>query len=669
MPGIDRGAGGRHDPVGQRLRLLLARQQEGVTQASAGCCERAVGRDPRVEDAARLQRRLQAGLFALGPCALGIEFDQFPEWRPGARHCTRVRRALVGRGWHLVFTKRQTRMFGFQRLPLRIDAIPLLARLGFVLRQPQAGGMLRVLQRLTRGIVAFQRSAPVAQRLEQCGLVGQRQFAQRPRMVLPGRDQGLACRRHRRIGLGGARRRFGQFVRAVVARALGIAAALSGLALLAQSSFDHANIGAALRGKLAQALLQLDIGALRQASGGVGLGQRGGIAPGVARRHAGLLRPRLGRDVSLCQRGARGPCPGFDLFEQLGVACMPLLVAAHVRLRRLHVVTRSLRQPLQLTQAVGILHQRIGLDLVERGAVLRQLAVDLAQPALLLRFFGGGFLEHSTGFVQFTAGFIESGLGRAQHLGLAPRIDARIALVQAIETTDRLCQRLQLGQLQAVFFELAHGLGHVGQQVIGQGRQRFGQRVRQVFFVRFLGQLRLAQLDQRIHQRAIARLAQVEQALVDRAPIRGCGLEHPPVLAQRQSQAVLAQHRALRIDQPQLAADALGLGDEEPAVDLVARRHRRQAAAERQVARRAIFVDAAELDPGVADAPLVLAEQEIPRHALAGIAIRFDPRRLETGVEQEGQGQRQDLRLAGAVIAAQKQVAVVEPEFLAIVVE
>ena len=98
-------------------------------------------------------------------------------------------------------------------------------------------------------------------------------------------------------------------------------------------------------------------------------------------------------------------------------------------------------------------------------------------------------------------------------------------------------------------------------------------------------------------------------------------------------------------------------------------RDRGKPGAERQVMRRAVVGEAAELDPGIADAPVVAVHQQVPGHPLAAVAVGFDARRLELGIEQERQGQRQHLGLAGAVVAAQQQVAVAEPEFLAVVME
>jgi len=144
----------------------------------------------------------------------------------------------------------------------------------------------------------------------------------------------------------------------------------------------------------------------------------------------------------------------------------------------------------------------------------------------------------------------------------------------------------------------------------------------------------------------------MEQALVHRTAIGLRSLEQLAAAVDGLRQALLAQHRALLVDQPQVTSDPLALGDEVPRIDLCAGRDRRQAAAERQVAWLAIVPNAAELDPGITDAPLVFPQQQIPRHLLGGIAIGFDARRLDAGIEQERQRERQHLRFAGAVIPA-----------------
>jgi hypothetical protein len=85
-----------------------------------------------------------------------------------------------------------------------------------------------------------------------------------------------------------------------------------------------------------------------------------------------------------------------------------------------------------------------------------------------------------------------------------------------------------------------------------------------------------------------------------------------------------------------------------------------------------VLVQTAELQPGVAG-PLVVgvlaAEQQVPLHPLAAVAVRLDAVRRELAVQQERQRQCEHLRLTGAVVAAQQQPTVVEPEFLIVVVE
>ena len=105
-------------------------------------------------------------------------------------------------------------------------------------------------------------------------------------------------------------------------------------------------------------------------------------------------------------------------------------------------------------------------------------------------------------------------------------------------------------QLAAVFLELVQRVGNVGQQLRRHRRQRFGQRVGKVAFVGLLRQLRLAQLDQRVHQRRIAHGAELEQALVDRAAVRGRGVEHLAVVLQCVLQPLSGENVARRTRQP-----------------------------------------------------------------------------------------------------------------------
>ena len=164
-----------------------------------------------------------------------------------------------------------------------------------------------------------------------------------------------------------------------------------------------------------------------------------------------------------------------------------------------------------------------------------------------------GLLRHDQrrrGVIEGAAGVVETRLCSAQGARLTPRIDARIDLVAPVELADRLAQRRQFRQLGAVFLELVHRVGHVAQQIVRQRRQRFGQRARQTVFIGTLRQLRLAQLDQRIHQRRIAHFAKMKQTLVDGAPVSAGRVIQLAMALQRGAQTVLAQDGALRIDQP-----------------------------------------------------------------------------------------------------------------------
>ena len=184
--------------------------------------------------------------------------------------------------------------------------------------------------------------------------------------------------------------------------------------------------------------------------------------------------------------------------------------------------------------------------------------------------------------------------------------------------------------------------------------------------------MRLPQLDQRIYQGVVAPGAEMIQSLIHGAAVARGSLEQLAAALQRVAQPFPGQHHALVAGQPEILVDACAAGifqHEEPAVDLRTRRDRGKPGAECNVTRRAVVGEAAELDPGIADAAVVAAHQQVPGHPLAAVAVGLDARGLELGIEQERQGQRQHFGLAGAVVSTQQQVAVAEPEFLAIVME
>jgi hypothetical protein len=124
----------------------------------------------------------------------------------------------------------------------------------------------------------------------------------------------------------------------------------------------------------------------------------------------------------------------------------------------------------------------------------------------------------------------------------------------------------------------------------------------------------------------------------------------------RVAQALFGQDDALVAHQPKILVEAwraVGiLQHEEPAIHLGTCRDRGEPGAERQIMRRAVVGEATELDPGIADAPVVAVHQQVPGHLLAVVAVGFEPRGLKLRIEQEGQGQRQHLGLTGTIVAA-----------------
>ena len=78
-------------------------------------------------------------------------------------------------------------------------------------------------------------------------------------------------------------------------------------------------------------------------------------------------------------------------------------------------------------------------------------------------------------------------------------------------------------------------------------------------FIGLFGQLRLAQLDQSIHQGIVALGAQMKQAFVYGATIADRSVEHLTTAIERVAQALPGQDHALLAHQPEVLIDARAL--------------------------------------------------------------------------------------------------------------
>ena len=280
-------------------------------------------------------------------------------------------------------------------------------------------------------------------------------------------------------------------------------------------------------------------------------------------------------------------------------------------------------------EPVGVLIDGVGLQRLLARALRRQGALGLVKRIARPSFGCRCGLERALRLVALLAGVVEIGLGLPQLTRLAAAQHAGVDAIALVEALDRFGEALEFIELAAVFLQLVQGFGHVGQEFLRQRRQRLGQRMREAGFVGFFRQLRRAQLDQGVHQGVVARRSEVEQALVHGTPIGACRVEHLAATFDGLAQALTREHDALVVGEPEVAADAWAAAivhfeHEEPAIDLRARRHRRKPRAQGEVPRRAVFGHAAELDPGIADAPRITVHQQIPRHLLAGIAVGLD---------------------------------------------
>jgi hypothetical protein len=96
------------------------------------------------------------------------------------------------------------------------------------------------------------------------------------------------------------------------------------------------------------------------------------------------------------------------------------------------------------------------------------------------------------------------------------------------------------------------------------------------------------------------------------------------VIVQGFLQPLAGEDAARRAGEPQVFADAALFEDEVPRINLCPRSDRRESAAQGQIIGLAVVGKPPELDPGIADAAVELAEQQVLGHLLAGVAIGLD---------------------------------------------
>ncbi len=387
---------------------------------------------------------------------------------------------------------------------------------------------------------------------------------------------------------------------------------------------------------------------------GVGVGGRGlrGGPGGLRQRVLAVRRRGLGGRSGRRQPGAaahvgvagcgQAPVGGFGpLLRGLGLLTGP------VQLAQFRCLGELLADRLQLVPAAAHLFQSVRRLPLRRLGGLGELA-DLAEPA---------------------AGVLVGGVRGAQLPGLAPGCHAGVAGIADAEPVDVVVGVLQRAQFVTLLLQVVEARGGVGEQAGIQRRECLRQCPGEQHRIGALGQLRLPKLDQQVDQSAVAVGAELEQPFVEQAPVVLGGAHDVAAVADRIHEPVAAERGAGGGDQRQVDADP-PVGDEEPAVGDAPTRDRlhRDPGGEEELVTG--FVDAAELDPRVAEAfGVAAAQEEVPLHPLVLVAVRLDPVRGELAVQQQGQGERQHLRLAGPVVPPPQQPAVAEPELLAVVME
>ena len=149
---------------------------------------------------------------------------------------------------------------------------------------------------------------------------------------------------------------------------------------------------------------------------------------------------------------------------------------------------------------------------------------------------------------EIAADAVEVGLCLAWQRSATATGDPRVVAVGVEVSVGGIARLDHRGKRVAVLLQPAEGLRDIGDQRLVERRQRPGERIGERALVRALGELRRANLDQQVEQRAVALLAEAEQRLVDRAPVGAGGAVHHAAGAKGLLQPLAGQRDAGPVD-------------------------------------------------------------------------------------------------------------------------
>src|SRR5262245_34734686 len=144
----------------------------------------------------------------------------------------------------------------------------------------------------------------------------------------------------------------------------------------------------------------------------------------------------------------------------------------------------------------------------------------------------------------------------------------------------------------------------------------------------------------------------MEQRFTHSTPVCTCSIEHLSGAADLVAQSILAEHLVCIIDEREIPPDSL-CRDEEPFAHAALTLNCTETAPKREVVILAAAVAPSEFDPCIAGPVRITAHEQIPFDLLGRIGIRFQSLWNYFAIEKKWKLQREDARLACAVVATQ----------------
>ncbi len=180
--------------------------------------------------------------------------------------------------------------------------------------------------------------------------------------------------------------------------------------------------------------------------------------------------------------------------------------------------------------------------------------------------FPGVLLQLFLDVADFLRPSLELAVAVPHHLAEPPHGHREILAVALAESFHRIAHFPVILRLLAIRIERLEGFCDLRDEVFGDGRKSLAERVRKHVFLHVAHELRLAELDEKVDQRAVALASQLEQRVIHRIPVFGGFFVNiaPPQCLEMRAELGFSERNAV-LDEVEIFANSIR-GNKEPTV-------------------------------------------------------------------------------------------------------